>query len=347
MDIKEFMEEWENNSEFMQVKTSGSTGTPKKMMVRKSSMLASARRTNDFFGLKKGDRTLLCMSLDYVAGKMMAVRSIERGLQMDVVEPSGHPLADVTCSYDFIAMVPMQVWNTLQNDEERARLSATRHLLIGGGEISSALEDALQSLPCCSWSSYGMTETLSHVAVRKIGGMRNEEGGGCFEGGKRKDEGGRRNVESAGWYEPLDGVRLSVAEDGCLVVNDDVIGAFDLKTNDIAEFNSDGRRFRILGRKDNVICSGGIKIQAEEVERILAKEFVLPFMITKRKDEKFGEAVVMAIETDDPSAINEARKACQSLLPKFWQPRYYVIMKELPRTETGKVRRVECLLVER
>lgn len=335
MGIKEFMEEWENDSEFMQVKTSGSTGTPKKMMVRKSSMLASARRTNDFFGLKKGDRTLLCMSLDYVAGKMMAVRSIERGLQMDVVEPSGHPLAGVTCGYDFIAMVPMQVWNTLQNDEERARLSATRHLLIGGGEISCALEDALQSLPCCSWSSYGMTETLSHVAVRKIGG-------GCFEGGMRKEEGGRRIDFCFGWYEPLDGVRLSVAEDGCLVVSDDVIGAFDLKTNDIAEFNSDGRRFRILGRKDNVICSGGIKIQAEEVERILAKEFPLPFMITKRKDEKFGEAVVMAIETDDASAISEARKICQSLLPKFWQPRHYVVMKELPRTETGKVRRVEC-----
>ena len=146
--------------------TSGSTGTPKKMRVLKSRMLSSARRTNDFFGLKKGDRTLLCMSLDYIAGKMMAVRAIERGLQMDVVEPCGHPLAHFPSfgkaegGYDFIAMVPMQVWNTLHDEKERARLCETRQLLIGGGEISREMESLLAPLPCHSWSSYGMTETL-------------------------------------------------------------------------------------------------------------------------------------------------------------------------------------------
>lgn len=307
------MSAWDNGDDCIEVQTSGSTGIPKKMRVKKSHMLESARRTNDFFGLKKGDRTLLCMSLDYIAGKMMAVRAIERGLQMDVVEPCGHPLAKVSCGYDFIAMVPMQVWNSLRNDDERARLCETRQLLIGGGEISREMESELRSLPCKSWSSYGMTETLSHIALRRIGGGL--------------------------WYEPLPQVSLSLADDGCLVVTDEATGVKDMKTNDIAEFHEDGRRFRILGRKDNVICSGGIKIQAEEVERIIADHFHLSFMITKQKDMKFGEVAVMVIESTDPSVIEEARAVCQEHLPKYWLPRHYTIVPQLPRTETGKVKR--------
>lgn len=315
MDITEFLSVWENDDDCIEVKTSGSTGVPKKMRGKKNHMLASARRTNDFFGLKKGDRTLLCMSLDYIAGKMMAVRAIERGLQMDVVEPSGHPFANVSCCYDFIAMVPMQVWNTLHDEEEKNRLCHTRHLLIGGGEISREMESELKLLPCQSWSSYGMTETLSHIALRRVGGGL--------------------------WYEPLPQVSLSLASDGCLVITDEATGVKDMKTNDIVEFHEDGRRFRILGRKDNVICSGGIKIQAEEVERLLSDHFHLPFMITKQKDVKFGEVAVMVIESNDPSVIEEARAICGKHLPKYWLPRHYTIVPQLPRTETGKVVRVQ------
>jgi O-succinylbenzoic acid--CoA ligase len=112
-----------------------------------------------------------------------------------------------------------------------------------------------------------------------------------------------------------------------------------MKTNDIVEFDADGIRFRILGRKDNVICSGGIKIQAEEVERIIADHFTLPFMITRKKDEKFGEVVVMVIESTEHSAIDTARKVCQDFLPKYWQPRDYMTVEKLPRTETGKIKR--------
>ena len=158
-----------------------------------------------------------------------------------------------------------------------------------------------------------MTETLSHIALRRIG--------------------------SGLWYEPLSQVNLSLADDGCLIVNDETTGAFNMKTNDIAEFNADGIRFRILGRKDNVICSGGIKIQAEEVERIIADHFTLPFMISRKKDEKFGEVVVMVIESTEGSTMDVARKVCQDFLPKYWQPRDYMTVEKLPRTETGKVKR--------
>lgn len=319
MDINGFMSEWSNGDDCIVVQTSGSTGTPKRMSVLKSSMLASARRTNDFFGLKKGDRALLCMSLDYIAGKMMAVRAIERGLLLDVVEPSGHPLAHLPSlrgtggGYDFIAMVPMQVWNTLHDEKERAMLCETGNLLIGGGEISRDMEAELSCLSLSSWSSYGMTETLSHIALRRVG--------------------------SGLWYEPLPQVSLSVGGDGCLIVSDEATGISDLKTNDIVEFAPDGRRFRILGRKDNVICSGGIKIQAEEVERLVSAHFHLPFIITKQKDVKFGEAIVMVIESTEPSVIEEARDVCRKHLPKYWLPRHYTIVPQLPRTETGKVRR--------
>ncbi len=315
MDIKQFYDEWNNGGDWMEVQTSGSTGVPKKMMVKKKHMLASARRTNDFFGLRRGDRALLCMSLDYIAGKMMAVRAIERGLQLDIVKPCGNPLADTNGDYDFVAMVPVQVWNTLRDETSRKRLDDVANLLIGGGAISSELEEDLSSCKCLALSSYGMTETLSHIALRRIGGGQ--------------------------WYAPLANVSLSLAGDGCLTVSDDATGVSGLKTNDIAEFATDGRKFRILGRKDNVICSGGVKIQAEEVERIIARHFSAPFLITKRGDEKFGEVVVMVIEGRDESIADKARHACETVLPKYWKPRHFIVVSELPRTETMKVKR-EC-----
>ena len=314
MDIQGFLLAWDNGDDCIEVQTSGSTGIPKKMRVKKSYMLASARRTNDYFGLKKGDRTLLCMSLDYIAGKMMAVRAIERGLQMDVVEPCGHPLANVSCGYDFMAMVPMQVWNSLRNDDERVWLCETGQLLIGGGEISREMESELEHLPCQSWSSYGMTETLSHIALRRLSGP-----------------------EATEWYTPLPGVSLSLTEDGCLVIDAPAVHDGRLVTNDIAEMAPDGR-FKILGRKDNVICSGGIKIQAEEVERLLRAHLRVPYMITKRRDEKFGEVVVLLTEGD----VDTARDVCQRVLPKYWQPRDYVHTDQVPMTETGKPARKQA-----
>ena len=171
MSLEKFLEEWNNPSEFVEVKTSGSTGEPKRMMVEKRRMLNSARITCDFLGLKKGDTALLCMSTDYIAGKMMVVRSIERGLNLISVEPSGHPLAArENLEFSFAAMVPMQVYNSLQVPEEKERLMAIRHLIIGGGAIDEAMERELRNFPNAVWSTYGMTETLSHIALRRISG---------------------------------------------------------------------------------------------------------------------------------------------------------------------------------
>ena len=328
-----FIDEWNNDSAYVEVKTSGSTGEPKRMLVEKRRMLNSARITCDFLGLKPGDTALLCMSTDYIAGKMMVVRSIERGLKLIEVPPCGHPLNNVQWSAPallackarmvrsssaglqgkngqlaFAAMVPMQVYNSLQVPEEKERLMAIRHLIIGGGAIDEAMEAELRTFPHAVWSTYGMTETLSHIALRRISGP-----------------------EASEWYMPFPTVKLSTTDEGCLVIDAPEVCAQTLTTNDIVELKSDGR-FRIRGRKDNVICSGGIKIQIEEVEQFLKKYMRVPYIISKRKDEKFGEIVVLLTEGDTA----EAQTICQQVLPKYHQPKVYLHVNQIPLTETGK-----------
>ena len=239
MTLEEFLDEWNNGSERVLVHTSGSTGAPKPLWVEKRRMEASARITCDFLGLKEGDTALLCMPLDYIAGKMMVVRSLVRKLKLMVVEPTGHPLAahQLPRGLTFAAMVPMQVYNSLQVPEERERLRQIRHLIIGGGAIDDALARELKDFPNYVWSTYGMTETLSHIALRRLNG-----------------------AEASEWYTPFDNVRISQSEDGCLVIDAPEVCAERLVTNDIVEISQG--RFRVVGRKDNVICSGGIKIQA-------------------------------------------------------------------------------------
>ena len=309
MTLEEFLAEWHNDSPFVRVKTSGSTGAPKPMMVEKRRMLNSARITCDFLGLREGDTALLCMSLDYIAGKMMVVRSIERNLKLLSVPPSGHPLATVNASspLDFAAMVPMQVYNTLQVPEERARLMQVRHLIIGGGAIDEAMEAELRTFPHAVWSTSGMTETLSHIALRRLNGPAASE-----------------------WYMPFPSVSISQTPDGCLVIDAPEVCPEPLVTNDIVEIFSS--RFRILGRKDNVICSGGIKIQIEEVERQLRPHLHAPYLLSKRQDGKFGEIAVLLTE----GSVEEARHICERVLPKYHQPKAYLHVARIPLTETGK-----------
>ena len=336
MTLEDFLSEWNNDSDRVLVHTSGSTGKPKPMMVEKKRMLNSARITCDFLGLKPGDSALLCMSLDYIAGKMVVVRSIERHLHLISVSPSGHPLKDVNEEITFAAMVPMQVYNTLQVPEERERLSRIRHLIIGGGAIDAALEQELQALPgnIAIWSTYGMTETLSHIALRRINGDEPSE-----------------------WYQPFDSVHISQTEEGCLVIDAPQVCAETLVTNDIVEIEPyiynkvEKLRFRIKGRKDNVICSGGIKIQIEEVETLLKPHLEKPFMLAKKKDGKFGEIAVLLSEDEDIKRVeatvrrllsDESEKSSDHKKYKYWIPKEFRYVEHLSLTETGKPKRC-CL----
>jgi len=318
MTLDEFLTEWNNESDMILVHTSGSTGNPKPMYVEKKRMLNSARITCDFLGLCSGDTAFLCMPLDYIAGKMMVVRSIERKLNLVSVCPSGHPLKDISLSFDkpsLVAMVPLQVYNSLNVAAEAEKLRSFTHLIIGGGAIDDELAKALRSFPNHVWSTYGMTETLSHIALRRL------NGDGASE-----------------WYTPFDSVDVSQNEDGCLVIDAPLVHEGKLVTNDIVELK-DGK-FRILGRKDNVICSGGIKIQMEEVEHALRPYMESNFMITKRSDKKFGEIVVLITENDN---IAEVEAICKRVLPKYWCPHDYLHIESIPLTETGKPARIKAL----
>lgn len=210
MDLKEFLAEWHNDSPTILVHTSGSTGKPKPMLVEKRRMEASARITCQFLGLKEDDTALLCMPLDYIAGKMMVVRSLTCGLRLIAVEPTGTPYWDEPV--DFAAMVPLQVWNLLQEEEGRSRLRRIRHLIIGGGAINDELADALKDFPNQIYSTYGMTETLSHIALRRLNGP-----------------------ERSDWYTPFEGVDVSLNDENCLVIKAPAVHDGPLVTNDIAE----------------------------------------------------------------------------------------------------------------
>ncbi len=319
MEYSDFLAEWHNASPTLTVHTSGSTGKPKTMLVEKCRMEASARTTCRFLGLKEGDTALLCMSVDYIAGKMMAVRAIACGLRLTVIAPGGHPLHGLTAAPDFAAMVPLQVYNSLQVPEERALLMRIRHLIIGGGAIDPEMARTLRTFPNAVWSTYGMTETLSHIALRRLSGP-----------------------EASEWYTPFDGVAVSLNADRCLVIDAPEVCARTLTTNDIAEIAGDGRRFRIIGRKDNVICSGGIKLQIEEMETRLRPHLAVPFVITKATDEKFGESVVLLAACDDLTAV---AAICRRHLSRYEQPRHYISVGHIPTTGTGKPARAEALRI--
>lgn len=319
LSLDEFLSEWNGPLETMLVRTSGSTGEPKSLSVEKDRMRASARITCDFLGLKEGDTALLCLPLDYIAGKMMVVRSIVRGLRLVCVEPSGNPLRAVDTPPDFAAMIPMQVYNSLKVSRERAVLRGIGNLIIGGGPVDAELERELRDFPNAVWSTYGMTETLSHIALRRLSGDLADE-----------------------WYTPFDGVNVSIDDSSCLVIEAMSVTPERLTTRDVVEIAADGRRFKVLGRKDNVINSGGVKIRMEDVERELSGHLSVPYIVTKKKDSKYGEIVVLLLRSDD---VAEARRVCEKTLPKYWWPRLYVTVDDIPLTETGKPARAHAMMI--
>ncbi len=319
---------------------------PKAILAEKRRMQASARTTCRFLGLEEGDTALLCLPLDYIAGKMMVVRALTCGLRLVAVTPGGHPLSEESMraaslisgsmglmgpmgpmglmgpiglmglgTIDFAAMVPLQVWNSLQVPQERERLTRIRHLIIGGGEVNDVLASELRPLPNAVWSTYGMTETLSHIALRRLSGP-----------------------DATEWYTPFKGISLSLNADGCLVVDAPEVCPDELVTHDLAELRPDGC-FRILGRSDNTICSGGIKIQIEEAERLLAPHLTVPFCITWAPDQRLGQAVVLLTEHPYPQQL---RSICQQHMPQLWQPRHFIHTNHLPQTPTGKLARKEA-----
>ncbi len=321
--VREFLIEWFSDSPTVNLHTSGSTGVPKLIVAEKSRMVASARMTLDYLGLKPGDTALLCLSVNYIAGKMMVVRAIVGGLNLLIGDVSSNPLQNEERHIDFAAMVPLQVYNSYRDNKDR--FFDIRKVIIGGGAISRSEESAYSSAPNEIYATYGMTETLSHIAMRRINGS------------SRSD-----------YFTPMENVNVNVDENkdedtcgcsnnvGTLVINAPHLCAETLHTNDNVEMRSD-HSFRILGRKDNVVCSGGIKLQIEEIEAKLANVIHADFAISSKPDEKLGEKLVLVIEGEEGSLTLTSA----STLSKYEIPKEVFYILHLPRTESGKIARAE------
>ncbi len=308
-DVNQFISEWYSSDDEMIVQTSGSTGKPKSISVKKKCMRNSAQLTGKTFNLKEGDTALLCIPMKYIAGKMMVVRALELGLDLKVVEPSSNPLNGIKEIVDFSAMVPFQLENSLN------QLNKIKTLIIGGGQVSPKLVEKLQIESTQVYETYGMTETLTHVAIKPLNGP---------------------NISDL--FRALDGIHFEKDDRGCLAIHASALNPVPIVTNDLVEL-IDENSFRWLGRFDNVINSGGVKIIPELVEAKLLS--IIPnnrFFINGESDESLGEKVVLVVEGNVIEISFDS-------LEKFEKPKEIYFISEFLETESGKIRRGETLKI--
>ena len=302
----EFLLEWFNANSFITATSSGTTGIPKKITIDKQAMVNSALATAEFFDLKAGNRVLHCMSTAYIAGKMMLVRSIILGFEMDFVTPSSNPLKGNQHHYDFVAMVPMQVQNSI------SELYKVKKLIIGGAKISETLLNQLLEVPTQVYETYGMTETITHIAVKKIGEKS---------------------------FSVLPNVTIATDERSCLVIAAPRISDTNIVTNDVVELLT-ATQFLLLGRIDNVINSGGVKLFPEQIEAKISNKIKERFFLIGIPDVLLGEQLILVIEGEN-QAIDST--IFEHLHP-FEKPKAIRFVPKFIETESGKVKRKESLL---
>jgi O-succinylbenzoic acid--CoA ligase len=318
-DSGSFILEWLSPKPEILVHTSGSTGEPRLISHSKLAMLESATATGKILGLQPGQTALLCLSTKTIAGMMMVVRAMHFRMNLIFVPPTGSPLQQLSADtqIDFAAMVPAQVFNSLNDEKDAGMLSRIQQLIIGGGEISKSLEERIMAMPNLVYATYGMTETITHIALRRISGdLRSES------------------------FTALPGINLSSDERGCLVIEAPKIIKQPVITNDLVKFTGPFS-FIWLGRYDNVINRGGQKIFPEAIERKIAGHINCRFFVTGVPDEKFGEIPVLVMETPHLSAQEETELLgiIKKLCSREEAPVEVFTVKAFVETESGKVNR--------
>lgn len=319
IDIQAFLSEWNNDSLTMKAQTSGSTGQPKEIVLTKENMRKSAQMTAKYLQLKQGDTALLVMPISYIAGKLMLVRALEIGLKLICMPPTSSislptindELGIALSSIDFVALTPMQV-------EKSIDFAATiQTLIIGGAPLSPTVKEKLFSFNNAVYETYAMTETITHIAFKQIPNQR--------------------FPLVSGYFEAFDEVNISTDERGCLVI-DTPYSSDPVVTNDLVEMKGE-RSFIWLGRVDNVINSGGIKLFPEQIEEKLKTIIEAPFFVTAIADQRLGQKLVLVIE-DSPKHIDLS----EADLTQFQRPKEIVFLPVFPRTESGKIQRSKIKL---
>lgn len=313
-DVEAFLSEWNNDLDYVVGHTSGSTGEPKQVRLYKSEMIASALATNKYFGINNNSVLLLCLSVDYIAGKMQIVRTLVADATLICEKASSRPISKLlSLKIDFAALVPMQVENEIDN------LSNIETIIIGGAPISTKLFDNLQGLNTKCYSTYGMTETVSHVALKAIN---------------------VKSDDSSEYYEALENVYFEKDDRGCLIINANYLNAKRIVTNDIVKL-LDNQHFKWMGRYDNVINSGGIKFFPEEIEKKISPFITNEFYITGKKNEILGNEIVLVIQDNQWSEKEQdiLFLNIKSVLTKYSLPKSILFVPEFTRTKTGKIKR--------
>jgi len=315
-EIYSFILEWFSDESGMVVKTSGSTGKPKEIRLLKKHMEASARATRSFFGLKPGDTLLHCLPMRYIAGKMMVVRALVGGLDLYITEPSGKP--EIMPEHvSFSAMVPLQLSGLLQTTQGTSSLERIDKLIVGGAFVPESLERRVQGISTRIWQTYGMTETITHIALRKLNGTGRSE-----------------------WYKPLPGVSVRLNENNCLVIDAPDIGVTNLATNDLA-LTGEGDLFRITGRLDHVVISGGIKLHPEALEKKVEDLMPFPFFLAGLPDKLLGNRLVLFLEQDtlSPSEEETLRHKLKERLSAYESPKDIICLGKFEYNSQGKLMR--------
>lgn len=313
--IGKFLAAWLNDSDTIEVHTSGSTGIPKQITLKKQQMCNSAVATGQYFSLQPGHSALLCLSADYIAGKMMLVRAMVLGLELDVVTPSSNPLEAIEKQYHFCAMVPLQVATSIDH------LDKIEQLIVGGASVSFALKQKLKGLPCKAYETYGMTETITHVAVKQLNQFNSSN-----------------TITLSNQFKALPEVFFSLDERHCLRISAPKVATEEIKTNDVVRLHS-STEFEWLGRFDNVINSGGVKIHPEQIEAKLNTLITSRFFVTGIPDEQLGQQLVLVVEGSGNSntILNTIKKV--GILSKFEMPKKGYFLLNFKETKTGKINR--------
>lgn len=306
--VGQFFIDWLDSNDTISVMTSGSTGVPKNIQLKKEAMVNSALATGVYFNLKPTQKALHCLPSNFIAGKMMLVRAIVLGLEIDIVEPSSKPLNNNIKQYDFCAMIPLQLQNSLLNVE------IIKTLIVGGAATSKTLINKLQDISTKIYATYGMTETITHIAVKQL-----------------------NHYPENNFYQVLPNISITTDKRDCLVINAPKLHLESIITNDIVSLKS-GSSFELLGRYDTVINSGGIKLIPEQIESKLYNVIHSRFFITSEKDEQLGQRLILIIEGE--TTINTS---IFSELAKYERPKKIYYLKQFIETATAKVNRVETL----
>ncbi|MCD1116108.1 AMP-binding protein [Chryseobacterium turcicum] len=312
-----FLEEWFSDSKTVKVQTSGSTGVPKIIEIEKEKMINSAKMTCDFLNLKEGDTALVCLPIEYISGKMMVVRAITRKLKLIISDPSLKPLENLNQKIDFCAMTPLQVENSLD------KIHFIKNLIIGGAAVSASLKNKiaqtlrLSDTPTKIYETYGMSETLSHIALKETYPTPDE------------------------YFNVFNSIEISTDERNCLKIYAPQLNSEILQTNDLIEIkNSSSNQFKFLGRIDNVINSGGAKIFPEQLEGLVKKEIPNEVVFLGIKDESLGQKLILIIEGKESELLNNQLSTI-NYQQKFHKPKEIIFVDKIPRTPNGKVNRLE------